>query len=52
LEATQLLPRYFGAVDANCLYHYSFELQLGLAELPEGADFVTHLQQLFESARS
>ena len=43
LEATQLLARHFGAAYARCLHNYGLELQLGLAELPEGADFVTHM---------
>ena len=51
LEATQLLARHFGAADAKRLHNYALELQLGFAELPEGDDLATHLQQLFESAR-
>ena len=27
------------------------ELQLGIAEMPEGVDLVTHLQKLFETRR-
>jgi hypothetical protein len=52
LEATQLLARHFGSADAKRLHNYALELQLGLAEVPEGVDFLTHLQQLFESARA
>jgi hypothetical protein len=51
LEATQLLARHFGAADAQRLHNYALELQLGLAEMPEGGDLAKHLQQLFESAR-
>lgn len=51
LEATQLLARHFGAEDATRLHNYALELQLGLAERPEGVDLATHLQQLFELAR-
>lgn len=51
LEATQLLARHFGAADAKRLHNYALELQLGIAQMPEGVDLVTHLQQLFELAR-
>ena len=51
LEATQLLARHFGAADAKRLHNYALELQLGLAEMPEGVEMASHLQQLFESAR-
>ena len=51
LEATQLLARHFGSADAKRLHNYALELQLGLAERPEGDDLATHLQQLFDSAR-
>ena len=52
LEATQLLARHFGAAEAKRLHNYALELQLGLAEMPEGVEMASHLQQLFESARS
>ena len=51
LEATQLLARHFGAADARRLHNYGLELQLGIAEIPEGVALVTHLQQLFDSAQ-
>ncbi len=51
LEATQLLALHFGAADSKRLHNYALELQLGIAERPEGDDLVTHLQQLFKSAR-
>ena len=51
LDPTQLLARHFGAADSKRLHNYVLELQLGIAEMPEGVDFVTHLLQLFESAR-
>ena len=51
LEATQLLALHFGGADAKRLHNYALELQLGIAEKPEGDDFATHLQQLFKSAR-
>jgi glycosyltransferase involved in cell wall biosynthesis len=51
LEATQLLAGHFGAADAQRLHNYALELQLGIAEKPEGVDLATHLHQLFESAR-
>ena len=50
LEATQLLARHFGSADAKRLHNYALELQLGIAEMPEGDDMVSHLQQLFELA--
>ncbi len=52
LEATQLLARHFGAADAKRLHNYALELQLGLAEMPEGVEMASHLQHLFESARA
>ena len=51
LEATQLLARHFGAADATRLHNYCLELQLGIAERPEGVNLVNHMYQLFESAR-
>ena len=52
LEATQLLARHFGEADGKCLHNYALELQLGIAEMPQHVDLVSHLQQLFDSARS
>ena len=51
LEATQLLARHIGAADAKRLHNYALELQLGIAQRPEGLDLATHPYQLFESAR-
>ena len=47
LEATQLRARHFGAAEAKRLHNYALELQLGIAEMPEGVEMATHLQQLF-----
>ncbi|MDC3048700.1 glycosyltransferase [Synechococcus sp. AH-736-A19] len=51
LEATRLLARHFGIADTQRLHNYALELQLGLAEKPEGVELATHLHELFQSAR-
>ena len=51
IEATQLLARHFCGADAKRLNNYALELQLAIAEMPEGVEMASHLQQLFESAR-
>ncbi len=50
LEATQLQAQYFGSADATRLHNYARELQLGLAELPEGFSFESHLEEIFQQA--
>ena len=49
LDATQLLARHFGA-DATRLHNYALELQLGIAELPAGQTFSSHLRDVFAQA--
>ena len=51
LEATHLLARHFSAANSKHLNNYALELQLGIADRPEGVDLTTHLQKFFESAR-
>ena len=50
LEAIQLEARYFGASDAKRLDDYALELQLGLAEIPDGISLSSHLKEIFQSA--
>ena len=51
LEATQLQARHFGAAEATRLHNYALELQLGLAEMPDGVGLEDHLRELFDQAR-
>jgi hypothetical protein len=52
LEATELLARQFGLASPLRLHGYALELQLGLAQLPDGVTQAEHLQHLFDQASS
>ena len=51
LEALQLEVRYFGASEGIRLHNYALELQLGLAQKPQGVGLLAHVNEVFEMAR-